>query len=63
MNDTSQREKAYGLRNPTEDFIKICTNFNIKFENGCSYIDYNDADNLKLSTFMLWGSEKGLKNF
>ena len=61
--DTSQREKAYGLRNPTEDFIKICTNFNIKFENDCSYIDYNDADNLKLSTFMLWGSEKGLKKF
>ena len=61
--DTSQREKTYGLRNPTENFKKICENFNIKFENDCSFIDYNDADKIELSTFMLWGSKKSIKEF
>ena len=61
--DTSQREKTYGFRNPVEDFKKICINFNINFKNNCSFIDYNDAEKIKLTTFMLWGSKEGLKKF
>ena len=41
----------------------ICSTFNIKFENDCSFIDYDDAEKIEFSTFMLWGSEEGLKKF
>jgi hypothetical protein len=61
--DTSQREITYGFRNPIEDFKKICSDFNIKYENDCSFIDYNDAEKIKFSSFMLWGSKEGLKKF
>ena len=61
--DTSQREKTLGLRNPIEEFKKLCNDLNIKFENNCSFIDYNDAEKIELSTYMLWGSKNGLKAF
>ena len=61
--ETSQRDITYGLKNPKEDFIRICTDFNIDFKNDCHYIDYNEAQKIGLSSFMIWGSKKSLNIF
>ena len=52
-----------GLKNPANEFEKICKDFNIKCYNNCNYIDYNEAKEKKLSTFVLWGSKDGLELF
>ena len=61
--ETSQEEITMGLINPIEEFEKICYDFKIKFENECSFIDYNKAKEIKLTSFMLWGSKKSLIHF
>ena len=61
--ETSEGEVTSGLINPIEEFEKICQDFEIKFQNECSFIDYNKAKEIKLSTFMLWGSKESLFQF
>ena len=61
--ETSEGEVTNGLINPIEEFEKICQDFEIKFQNECSFIDYNKAKEIKLSTFMLWGSKESLFQF
>ena len=41
--ETSQRDITYGIRNPIKDFENICKEFEIKYENECTYIDYKKA--------------------
>jgi len=60
---TSQKEMTYGLKNSVNEFKRICSDFNIKFENECSYIDYNEAKKKEMSSFMIWGNKKGLNQF
>ena len=61
--ETSQGEISLGLINPIDEFERICTDFKISYENECSFIDYNEAKQIKLSTFMLWGSAESLYQF
>ena len=61
--ETSQRDIVYGLRNPKEDFINICSDFNIEYKNDCHYINYSIAKKIELSSFMIWGTEKSLNIF
>ena len=42
--ETSQREITIGLINPIEQFEKICCDFKINFENECTFIDFNQAN-------------------
>ena len=60
---TSEKNMTNGLKNPINEFEKICKDFNIKYYNNCNYIDYNEAKKKKLSTFVLWGSKDGLELF
>jgi len=61
--ETSEGETTKGVINPIEEFEKICHDFEIHFQNECSFIDYNKANEIKLSTFMLWGSKESLFQF
>lgn len=61
--ETSQGEITMGLINPIEEFERICNDFKINFQNECSYIDYNKAKEIKLLSFMLWGSRESLFYF
>ena len=60
---TSQKEITYGLKNSINEFQKICDDFKINYENECFFIEYNEAKNIKLSSFMLWGTKEGLNHF
>jgi len=61
---TSEDEVENGLKNPIDEFKKICNDFHIKFDNDdCTFIDYNEAKKTKLSSFMLWGSKESLYNY
>ena len=62
---TSQKEITYGFQNPQNEFQKICDYFNINFnfENNSSFIDYNKAKEIKISSFMIWGTQEGLYKF
>ena len=60
---TSQRDITLGLRNPKDEYQRICMDFNIKYEEETSYLDYNEANKYELSTFMLWGSKESLFSF
>ena len=61
--ETSQGEITVGLINPIEQFKKICDDFKINYENECTFIDYDQAKKIELSTFMLWGSKESLNQF
>jgi len=61
--ETSEGETTKGVINPIEEFEKICQDFEINFQNECSFIDYNKANKIKLSTFMIWGSKESLFQF
>jgi len=60
---TSQRDITLGLKNPKDEYQRICMDFNIKYEEETSYLDYNKANEYQLSTFMLWGSKESLFSF
>jgi hypothetical protein len=60
---TSEKNMTNGLKNPINEFEKICKDFKIKYYNNCNYIDYNEAKETKLKTFFLWGSKDGLELF
>ena len=61
--DTSQNEITRGFKNPMEEFKNICEDFNIEYENELSYINYNRANKIKLTSFVLWGTKEGLYKF
>ena len=61
--DTSQDEITTGLINPKNEYEKICADFNINCQNECTFIDYDEAKKLKLTSFMLWGSKESLYLF
>ena len=60
---TSQRDITLGLRNPKDEYQRICMDFNIKYDEETSYLDYDEANKYQLSTFMLWGSKESLFSF
>lgn len=41
--ETSQNEYALGLKNQIEEFKNIFEDFHIEFNNGLTYIDYEQA--------------------
>ena len=45
---TSQRDIAYGMKNPIEEFERICKDFHILYENECEKIIYKEADKIEL---------------
>jgi hypothetical protein len=51
------------MRNPIDEFKKICKDFEIENNNECEYIDFNGADKIKLSSVMIWGSKEGIYSF
>ena len=61
--DTSQNEYTRGFKNPIEEFKNICRDFNIKCNDELTEIDYKTAGEIKLTSFMLWGSKDGLNRF
>ena len=60
---TSQRDIAYGMKNPIEEFERICKDFNIHYENECEKIIYKEADKNELSSVMIWGTKEGIYSF
>ena len=62
--DTSQNEYAKGFKNPINEFENICNNFNIDYsKEKLTYINYEQAYNINLTSYMLWGSKEGLKKY
>ena len=61
--ETSQEDIASGLRNPINEFQKLCKDFNIDFEKDGTFIDYQKATKIKISTSMLWGTKESLEQF
>ena len=60
---TSQGLHSKGLLNPIEEFKSICIDFNIRYNDDCNEIHYEDAKTIKLASFMIWGSKEGLTKF
>ena len=62
--DTSQNEYTKGFKNPIDEFENICNNFNIDYsKEKLTYINYEQAYNINLTSYMLWGSKEGLKKY
>lgn len=61
--NTSKKERTRGLKNPYDEFQKICDDFHIHNKNNLTYINYKQAEEIKLKSFMLWGSKDGLNKF
>ena len=61
--ETSENDIAYGLKNPIEEFKRICSELNITFSNECSTIDFEQAEIIELSSNMVWGSKESLNIF
>ena len=47
--ETSQNEYALGLKNQIEEFKNICEDFHIEFNNGLTYIDYEQAGKIEFT--------------
>ena len=61
--ETSQNEMTNGLRNPIPEFLKLCNYFEIDCNNECTYINYNQALNISISSVMIWGTKESLSYF
>ena len=61
--ETSENDISYGLKNPIDEFKKLCYDLNIKSLNDCSYIDFSKAQTIELSSYMIWGSKESLELF
>ena len=58
--ETSQNEMTSGLRNPIPEFQKLCNDFEIDCNNECTYINYNQALKISISSAMIWGTKESL---
>jgi hypothetical protein len=58
--ETSQNEMTNGLRNPIPEFHNLCNDFEIDCNNECTYINYNQALKILISSAMVWGTKKSL---
>ena len=58
--ETSQEEMTSGLRNPIPEFQKLCNDFGIDCNNECTYINYNQALKISISSAMVWGTKESL---
>ena len=61
--ETSENDISYGLKNPIDEFKKLCLDLKIKYLNDCSYIDFSKAQTIELSSYMIWGSKESLELF
>ena len=61
--ETSQEDIARGLKNPINEFHRLCNDFGIEFKNEGTYINFNQAFKKEISTSMLWGTQESLTQF
>ena len=61
--ETSQGDIVYGMKNPIEEFKRLCEDFHVTYEKECEKIEYKEADKTELSSFMIWGSKEGISFF
>lgn len=61
--ETSQGEITMGLINPLDQFERICVDFKIDCQNECTFIDYNQAKKIELSSFIVWDTKSSLYQF
>ena len=61
--ETSQGDIAYGMKNPVDEFKRICDDFHIDYKDECEYINYDKANEISISSNMIWGSKEGIYTF
>ena len=61
--EKSQEDITSGLINPINEFQKLCKDFEIEFQNGCTYIKYNQSFKIKTFPAMIWGTKESLRLF
>lgn len=61
--ETSENVIAHGVRNPIDEFKKICSDLNIEFSDECKQINFGKAQAIELSSYMVWGSKESLSAF
>ena len=61
--ETSENVIAHGVRNPIDEFKKICSDLNIEFSDECKQINFGQAQAIELSSYMVWGSKESLIAF
>lgn len=61
--ETSEEDINKCPSNNLKEFIQLCEDMNINNEDNCEKIDFDQADEIKLKTVMLWGTKEGLFEF